>query len=71
MTNFVVGDKVQIDPALVNGGARKSRGIGEVTAIEQGGTYVWVRWADGEDEQYYWSLVLVSNAADDHVVVEA
>lgn len=70
MTNFVVGDKVQIDPALVNGGARKSRGIGRVTAIE-GGTYIRVRWADGEDEQYYWSLVLVSNAADDHVVVEA
>lgn len=47
MTNFKVGDKAQIDPALVNSGVRKARGIGEVTAIEQGGTYVWVRWPDG------------------------
>ena len=70
MTNFVVGDKVQIDPALVNGGARKSRGIGEVTAIEQGGTYVWVRWPDELDDQCYWNweLVLVSHSRE---VVEA
>lgn len=68
MTNFKVGDKVMLDPALVCGGARKSRGAGVVVATRSGGTRADVRWSsrhDGGDilneAIATWELVLVSN----------
>ena len=67
MTSFRVGDKVQIDPALVNGGARKARGIGKVTAIELGSTYVVVQWSDGQYTHCYWELAPVSYAVPSSV----
>jgi hypothetical protein len=46
MTNFKVGDKVQIDPALVNGGVRKTRGVGTILNTSDGGTRCCVSWPD-------------------------
>jgi hypothetical protein len=68
VTDFKVGDKVMLDPALVCGGARRSRGTGTVVAMRSGGTRAYVRWAsrhDGGDtlneDIATWELVLVSN----------
>ena len=44
MTDFKVGDQVQIDPALVNGRARFSRGVGKILTVSDGGTRVEVLW---------------------------
>ena len=48
MYDFKPGDKVQIDPALVNGGARKSKGIGVVMAARDAGTQTFVCWPSTE-----------------------
>jgi hypothetical protein len=62
MTDFKIGDKVQIDPALVNSGAREApRGIiGTVTlpAYAYGGS-VGVKWATYVSWQQPWELVHV------------
>lgn len=61
MTDFKVGDLVQIDPALVCGHAREYRGTGTVRATDRGGTVVHVYWPDSSDETVASrDLVLVS-----------
>ena len=47
MYDFKPGDKVQIDPALVNGGARSLHGVGTVTGVHQGATRITVDWGNG------------------------
>ena len=70
MTDFKVGDLVQIDPALVNGGARKSKGVGRVSALRAGGTQALISsWAVNDtvsDWEYTRDLVLVSSGTEDH-----
>jgi hypothetical protein len=44
MYDFKPGDKVQIDPALVNGGSRKSRGVGVVVDTHRASTETQVSW---------------------------
>ena len=44
MYDFKPGDKVQIDPALVNSGLRKRRGIGTVLGARAAGTETKVIW---------------------------
>ena len=67
MTDFKVGDLVQIDPALVNGGARKSKGVGRVSALRAGGTQALISsWtannvASDWELEYTRDLVLVSS----------
>jgi hypothetical protein len=60
MTDFKIGDKVQIDPALVNSGAREApRGIvGRVAEFSYAGN-VFVEWATYSSWQQAWELVRV------------
>jgi hypothetical protein len=60
MIELKIGDKVQIDPALVNSKARGFRGIGEVLGVWNGGTCCNVRWQHGTCSQYAHDLVLVA-----------
>ena len=66
MNDFYPGDKVQIDPALVNGGVRRSKGVGTVTARLAGGTKSYVMWPKDhggpEVDVKSMDLVLVSRA---------
>lgn len=52
MYDFKPGDKVQIDPALVNGGARVNKGVGVVGWTDRGGTECAVRWPGTEGYVY-------------------
>jgi threonine dehydrogenase-like Zn-dependent dehydrogenase len=67
MTDFKVGDLVQIDPALVCGGARWYRGTGTVCGVFFGGTKIAVHWhtdPEGQIADVHYAardLVLVSN----------
>ena len=62
MTDFKVGDLVQIDPALVCGHAREYRGTSTVCGVFFGGTKIAVHWHTDPEGQHYASrdLVLVS-----------
>ena len=53
MYDFKPGDKVQVDPALVNGGARRNKGIGVVIGTERGGTECAVHWPDTKNCYVY------------------
>ena len=65
MTDFKAGDLVQIDPALICGGARKSRGVGTILETGDGGTRCCVVWSD-DAEPYVPTrdLVLVSKSKE-------
>ena len=54
MYDFKPGDKVQIDPALVNSGFRKHRGVGTVVNTREGGTEARIIWP-GEGGLYTFS----------------
>ena len=60
MTDLKIGDKVQIDPALVNSGAREApRGIvGWVAEFSYAGN-VFVEWATYSSWHQTWELVHV------------
>lgn len=66
MIDLKVGDKVQVDPALVNGGARKFKGVGTLMQIYAGGTRCVVQWSLDMPwavcDYCAWELVLVSSA---------
>lgn len=62
MIDLKVGDKVQVDPALVNGGARHANGAGIITKVGDGGTKCRVQWSFGITLQHTRGLVLVSSA---------
>ena len=67
MIDLKAGDKVQIDPALVNSGARKALGTGLVTRVYMGGTRCNVQWdtlCPDDFMSYYFTrdFVLVSSA---------
>lgn len=64
---FVVGQKVQIDPALVNAGSRASCSTGTVADIERGGpnlrqTFYRVQFTHGFAWYEAWELVPVASA---------
>ena len=70
MMQFVVGQKVQVDPALVNAGARASRSTGTVTAVERGGTFYCVQFTHGFAWYEAWELVPVASAEGRAVLID-
>ena len=46
MYDFKSGDLVQVDPALIAGKARVSKGVGVVERTANGGTITFVKWPD-------------------------
>lgn len=72
---FVVGQKVQIDPALVNAGSRMPHGIGTITDIERGGpnlgqTFHRVQFTHDFAWHEAWELVPVASAEGRAVLID-
>ena len=60
MTDFKVGDKVQIDPALINSGARVAPlGVTGTVANSSFTSEVWVEWETHNSWHHSWELVRV------------
>ena len=70
MTDFKIGQKVQMDPALtMPGGSREPLGTGTVENVWDGGMTVVVRWAGTAYGISYqdWELVPVAeDSREDH-----